>query len=45
MLLFLGLEYRDASPILLFHVVIGISIPKSDEWTDGQTLIIEKLCF
>ena len=31
-LTFLGLDYREASLITLYYVVLGINIPKSDEF-------------
>ena len=36
---FLGLGYRNASLITLYFVVIGISIPKSDEPIYSKALL------
>ena len=43
-LTFLGLDYRDASPITLYLVVIGISIKKSDETDNNnvQKFVVKK---
>jgi hypothetical protein len=44
-LTFLGLDYRDASLLKLYFVVLGISIPKIRFYTDILVLNIELLRF